>query len=213
MGGIVMKMTIMAYAYPIILRGVVKEQLSKYYSRDNIKDLNEKIHNEYRAIIKRSPDMGGRKNIFMGSYLMGAYLIALYKNTKEKLRLADLDEIISDGLKNFRFIKKRMSKIDLLSVSYKNKIKQAGEWCKRNKEKYPTNWQVEVRDKENPDLTHIVFSKCGLCFMCKSEGVPEFISSLCVTDYITMSFAKCKLDRPTTLGKGSNCCDFYITRE
>jgi hypothetical protein len=44
--------------------------------------------------------MGGRKNIFMGSYLMGAYLIALYKNTKDKLSLNDLDEIISDGLNN-----------------------------------------------------------------------------------------------------------------
>jgi hypothetical protein len=27
-----------------------------------------------------------------------------------------------------------------------------------------------------------------------------------------MSFAKCKLERPTTLGKGDTCCDFYITR-
>ncbi|QAA32800.1 hypothetical protein C1I91_14760 [Clostridium manihotivorum] len=207
-----MKMTIMAYVYPIILRGVVKEQLCKYYSKDNMKVLSKKIHNEYRAIIKRSPDIGGRKNLFMGSYLMGAYIIALYKNTKDKLSITELDGIISEGLKNFHYMKKHMSKVDLLSVNYKNKIEQAGKWCKKNKDKYPTNWQVEVKDKENPNLTHIVFTKCGLCFLCKSEGVPEIISSLCVTDYITMSFAKCKLERPTTLGKGSDCCDFYITR-
>lgn len=207
-----MKMTIMAYVYPIILRGVVKEQLCKYYSKDRMKVLSKKIHNEYRAIIKRSPEIGGRKNLFMGSYLMGAYLIALYKSTKDKLSIAELDEIISEGLKNFHYMKKHMSKVDLLSVNYKNKIEQAGEWCKRNKDKYPTNWQVEVKHKYNPDLTHIVFTKCGLCFLCKSEGAPEFISSLCATDYITMSFAKCKLERPTTLGKGSDYCDFYITR-
>lgn len=207
-----MKKTIMAYVYPIILRGVVKKQLYKYYSKDNLKVLSKKIHNEYRAIIKRSPDIGGRKNLFMGSYLMGAYLIALYKNTKDKLSIAELDETISEGLMNFDYMKRHMSKVDLLSVNYKNKIEQAGKWCKKNKDKYPTNWQVEVKDKENPDLTHIVFTKCGLCFLCKSEGVPEIISSLCATDYITMSFAKCKLERPTTLGKGSDCCDFYITR-
>jgi hypothetical protein len=207
-----MKMTIMAYAYPMILQSVVKNQLCRYYSKDDIKDLVKKIHNEYRAIVRRSPDIGGNKNLFISSYLMGAYLIAVYKNTKDKLTLADLDKIISEGLNNFEFMKKSMKKEDLLSVSYKNKISQAGEWCKKNKDKYPTNWDVEVKDKENSDLTHIVFTKCALCSLCEKEGVPEFISTLCATDYITMSFANCKLERPTTLGKGNNCCDFYITR-
>jgi hypothetical protein len=207
-----MKMSVMAYAYPIILRSVVKEQLRKYYSRYNIEDLLKKIRKEYKGILRRSPHIGGSKNIFMGSYLMGAYLIALYKNTKDKLSPDDLDLIISEGLKNFEFMKKRMRKIDLLSVEYKNKIVQAGKWCKKNEDTFPDNWQVEVKQQGNPDLTHIVFTKCGLCVLCKNEGVPEFISSLCVTDYITMSFAKCKLERPTTLGKGDTCCDFYITR-
>jgi hypothetical protein len=207
-----MKMSIMAYAYPIILRSVVKEQLYKYYSGYNIDELLKKTGNEYKAILRRSPDIGGSKNIFMGSYLMGAYLIALYKNTRDRLSLSDLDLIISEGLKNFGFMKKRMRKMDLLSTGYKSKIIQAGEWCKKNEDKYPANWQVEVKQQENPDLTQIVFTKCGLCALCKSEGVPEFVSSLCATDYITMSFAKCKLERPTTLGKGDTCCDFYITR-
>lgn len=205
-------MTMMAYAYPMILQSVVKNQLCRYYSKDDIKDLVKKIHNKYREIVRRSPDIGGNKNLFISSYLMGAYLIAVYKNTKDKLTLADLDKIISEGLSNFEFMKKRMKKEDLLSISYKNKISQAGEWCKKNKDKYPTNWYVEVKDKENSDLTHIVFTKCALCFLCEKEGVPEFISTLCATDYITMSFANCKLERPTTLGKGNNCCDFYITR-
>ena len=82
-------------------------------------------------------------------------------------------------------MRKRAKKVDLLSVNYKNKIQCAGEWCKKNKDKYPTNWQVELKDKANPHLTHIVFSKCGLCFLCKSEGVPEIISSLCATDNLS----------------------------
>lgn len=207
-----MKMSLMAYVYPMILRSVVKEQLFKHYSEFNLNELLKKIRNEYKAIVRRSPDIGGSKNIFMGSYLMGAYLIALYKNTRDKLNLADLDFIISEGLQNFEFMKKRMGKIDLLSAGYKNKIVQAGEWCKKNEDKFPANWQVEVKQQENPNLTHIVFTKCGLCVLCKNEGVPEFISSLCATDYITMSFAECKLERPATLGNGDSCCDFYIRR-
>jgi hypothetical protein len=207
-----MKMPIMAYIYPILLSSVVKEQLYKYYSEYNIEYLLKKIRNEYKAILRRSPDIGGSKNIFMSSYLMGVYLIALYKNTRDKLSLAELDFIILEGLKNFEFMKRRMRKVDLLSVGYKSKMIQAGKWCKKYEEKYPANWQVEVKQQENPDLTHVVFTKCGLCVLCKSEGVPEFISSLCNTDYITMSFAECKLERPTTLGNGDTCCDFYITR-
>lgn len=207
-----MKMTIMAYTYPIILRSVVSEQLQKYYSNEDTKDLLNRVHSEYRAIIRRAPDIGGSKNLFMSSYLMGAYLIAIYKNTRDKLSLNDMDKIISEGLNNFEFMKKQMRKVDLLSADYKNKVEHAGEWCKKNKDKYPDNWQVEVKDKSNQNLTHIVFTKCGLCALCRSEGVPEFISSLCATDYITMSFAKCKLERPTTLGKGNECCDFFITR-
>lgn len=206
-----MKMNISSYVYEIILQSHVKDQLCKYYSKDNIKELVKKVHKEYRAIVRRSPDIGGNKNIFISSYLMGAYLIAVYKNTKDKLSIADWNKIISDVLNNFKFIKKRMKKVDLLSVNYKNKIIQAGEWCKKNKDKYPINWQVEVKNKENSNLTHIVFTKCGLCILCKKEGVPEFTASLCKTDYITMSFANCKLERPTTLEKGNNCCDFYIT--
>ena len=207
-----MKISVTAYAYPTILSSIVKEQLCKHYSEHNIEYLLKKISTEYKAILRRSPDIGGSKNIFMDSYLMGAYLISLYKNTKDKLSLEDLDLLISEGLKNFEFMKNSMRKIDLLSVEYKNKIVKAGEWCKKNEKNFPDNLQVELNQKENPDLTHIVFTKCGLCVLCKNEGVPEFIPSLCTTDYITMSFAKCKLERPTTLGKGDTCCDFYITR-
>ncbi len=158
-----MKMTLMAYVYPFILQGVVKKQLSEYYSKDSIKDLAKKIYNEYRSIVGRSPDIGGSKNLFMGSYLMGAYLIAVYKNTNSRLSLIDLDKIISEGLNSFEFMKKRMKKVDLLSESYKNKIAQAGEWCKKNEDNFPANWQVEVKQIENPNLTHIVFTKCSLC--------------------------------------------------
>ncbi|SHI18594.1 L-2-amino-thiazoline-4-carboxylic acid hydrolase [Clostridium intestinale] len=207
-----MKLTIMTYVYPMILSKVVKEQLIKYYSEDNLDYLLKNTGNEYKEILRRSPDIGGNKNSFMGTFLMGVYLVALYKNTKDKLSLDDFDLLVADGLRSFKFMKKQMKKEDLLSIEYKNKIKLAGKWFKKNEDKYPDNWQVEVRQEENTELTNIVFTKCALCVLCKNEGVGEFISSLCATDYITMSFSNCNLYRPTTLGKGDSCCDFYITR-
>lgn len=168
---------------------------------------------EYKAILKRAPEIGGNKNFFIANYHMGAYLIALYKNTKDTLSIGEFDKIIAKGLNDFSYMKKKMQKKDLLSMKFKEKIIKAGVWCEQNKDVYPTNWLVSVQDEKNPDLTNIVFTRCGLCYLCKNEGVPEFLPSLCETDYITMSFAGCKLERPTTLGKGDDCCNFNITRK
>lgn len=207
-----MKVNIITYVYPYILKNVVKTQLNKYYAKTELTKIMKRTTNCYFKIVKRSPDIGGNKNIFLSSYLMGAYLIALYKNTKDTINIIEFDQMIANGLNNFDFMKKQMSKVDLLSIKYKDKVERAGEWCDYNKDNYPTNWLVSVKDKENSSLTHIVFTCCGLCALGERENVPEIIPSLCATDYITMSFANCRLERPTTLGKGDKCCDFYITK-
>lgn len=207
-----MKFSIMSYMYPFIMKSIVKKQLLKYYNKSTLKNVIANTTKGYIRIIKDCPDIGGSKNIFFSSYVMGAYMISLYKNTRDTIHLEEFDRLIYDGLNDFEFMKKSMRKADLLSIDYKEKIEKAGLWCERNKDKYPTNWLVSVQNKENKDLTHLVFTRCGLCALCERENVPEFISSLCVTDYITMSFANCKLERPTTLGKGDKCCDFNITR-
>lgn len=208
-----MKMIMTAYAYPVILKGVVNDQLLKYFDKAQVKEIIKTTAAEYMKIVKRAPEIGGSKNLFVSNYLMGAYLIALYKTTKDKISIEQLGEVISNGLENFDYMKKLMQKEDLLSKEYKDKIESAGKWCYDNKDKYPDNWLVSVKDKEKTDVTHIVFTRCGLCALCKKENVPEFITLLCATDYITMGLANCKLERPTTLGAGSACCDFHITRK
>ena len=132
--------------------------------------------------------------------------------SSKPLPVSELDKIISGGLNSFSWIKKRMKKMKLLSMEYKRKLAKAGEWCEQNKDVYPTNWLVSVEDIEKPDLTHIVIKRCALCALCQSEGVPFFTPSLCATDYLVMSFADAKLERPTILSNGGSCCDNYITR-
>lgn len=208
-----MKITVTVRIYPFIMRSVVKKQLSVYYPDKEVKKILVPTNKEYLEVVKRAPTIGGSRNMFLSSYLMGAYLIALYKNVRNKLSLEQMNELISNGLNEFSYMKKMMQKEDLLSSKYKQKIRKAGIWCEENKDVYPTNWLVQVKEMDNVNLTHIVFTRCGLCALCQKEGIPEFTPCLCMTDYITMSFANCKLERPTTLGKGDTCCDFYITRK
>lgn len=208
-----MNVTAMVYAYPFIMKSVVKAQLQNYYNKNDLKFIIKKTARGYYRIVKNAPNIGGNRNIFISSYLMGAYLISLHKNTKDIISISEFDNLIADGLNNFEFMKRQMRKTDLLSKEYKDKIESAGRWCDENKDKYPTNWLVSVKDKQDDSLTHIVFTRCGLCTLCEKENVPELTPSLCATDYIAMSFANCKLERPTTMGNGNEYCDFYITRK
>jgi hypothetical protein len=195
------------------MKSVIKKQLLLHYSKMEVKNILSETNKEYVNVIRRAPDIGGNKNVYLSTYLMGAYLIALYKKVRTELSLDQMNEIISLGLNDFSYMKKMMRKYDLLSSEYKQKVYKAGLWLEENRDKYPTNWLVSVKEIDNADLTHIVFERCGLYALCKNEEVPEFTSCLCMTDYITMSFANCNLERPTTLGSGDNCCDFYITRK
>lgn len=208
-----MKITVMSHIYSMVMVGTFKKQLQKHMCSDDIKKIIHLTNKEYKEILKRAPEIGGKKNMFISNYHMGAYLIALYKNTKDKISVEEFRKIIVDGLNDFSFIKRKMKNKDLLSKKFKDKVIKAGIWCEQNKDVYPTNWLVSVKDEKNSDLTNLVFTRCGLCNLCKNEGVPEFLSLLCETDYITMSFAGCKLKRPTTIGNGDDSCDFYITRK
>ena len=197
--------------YGKILTNVLKKQFVK---NPKLQELDTKIIlNEYKKIIKRAPYIGGSKNMCQGSYIMGAYIISVYKTIKNIVSLSELDRMIADGLNSFTFMKKSISKVNMISQEYRDKIRKYGEWCERTSEKYPNNWKVHLENTNNTDMTNMVFTKCALCNMTKEENVPELINSMCATDFITFSFAKCKLTRNSTIGNGDEKCNFIIERE
>ena len=132
-----MKMTAMSWVYPIVMKGAFKNQLQKRFDKNEIKELIRLTNKEYWAVLKRAPEIGGNKNFFIANYHMGAYLIALYKNTKDTLSIGEFSRIIEDGLNDFSFMKRKMQKKDLLSIEFKEKIIKAGAWCEHNIDIYP----------------------------------------------------------------------------
>lgn len=52
-----MKLTAMAYAYPFIMKGIIKKQLKKYYDKAKLKNIITKTTREYKKIVKNSPYM------------------------------------------------------------------------------------------------------------------------------------------------------------
>lgn len=205
-----MKLSFMELAYPLVLDKLVKKQLVKQFDQGYVKKVLSNVHLLYKQILRRAPDWGGCRNIFMKNIYMGSYIIAVYQATKDKISLTDLNGILVDCLNNFSLLKKAMKGRDLSSAEYREKLKKAAVWSQQNRYQYPGNWLLCVPDHRKPNGVYYEFTQCGLCTLCRQEGVPELMPLLCNTDYITIGFAGCKLSRTKTLANGDSCCDFWI---
>jgi len=208
-----MEYTIMANIYPIILNNVVKRELGKYYKNNDIKKLVKCTKIEYFNIINRTPNMGGNKNYYIANMYLGAYLIGLYKNIKEKISLDKYNELIENGFKNSRLLKFKMKRVNYLTTKYQENLFKRTKWAKDNKTKYPWAWQIRIPENKNCDGIYFEFTQCGLCKLCINENVPELTQLMCNTDYLSFSLAGFKLIRTKTLAVGNEYCDFLISKK
>lgn len=208
-----MKLSLMGRVYPLAMDKLLKKQLLRKFDKTYIENVLKKANLNYKQILKRTPDMGGKENIFIKNIYMGSYIIAVYKAAKREIDLPELNRIIVDGLNEFALLKKKMSRTDLSSDAYRGKLKKAAAWAYQNRNKYPGTWLLSVPDHVKPDGVYYEFTQCGLCTLCEQEGEPDLIHLLCNTDYITIGFSGCKLTRTKTLAKGDSCCNFWIQRK
>lgn len=208
-----MKITLIANTYPMLLEGSVKEQLQLHYSQQETKEILKYASLEYKDIIKRTPEIGGKDNMFLDIFYFGAYVVALYKRLRTDLTISELDKIVKEGIESSDFLKKKLIKINPLSDEYKKELMKASKWSTENKLKYPTNWIVNYKENQKNDGLYFEFSNCSLCHLCKQEGVPELMPSLCQIDYTLINLSDCKLERTKTIGTGSHICDFWIRKK
>ena len=52
------------------------------------------------------------------------------------------------------------------------------------------------------------YTECGVCKLCKDEGVPHLAKYMCSLDYLLVDIVGIGLDRTTTIAEGGNKCDF-----
>ena len=207
-----MEYTIIGKVFPIILKNIAKKELKKYFSNIEIKDIIKNTKTEYKNIIYRTPNMGGNKNYYIGIMYLGIYLIALYRNINKKVMLEEYSQLMQNGLRNCTLLKLKMGSVNYFSKKYKKGLYKRTEWAKNNETKYPWTWQIRIpKNKKNKGI-YFEFTKCGLCELCKSENVSELTPLMCEMDFISFSFANCRLVREKTLSNGNEYCDFWIRK-
>jgi hypothetical protein len=205
-----MKMTFVGRLLPFTMGKITNKYLSEYYSVKEIRKIVTSAKADYKAIVKRTPDMGGKANIMLANMFIGAYLIALYRQVRDKISLEAFGKIIEDGCRDLAA--KRSAGFDFFGEDNRKRFNDGMKWADENGEKYPWIWQFKLFDDKERDGVRIVFTRCGLCKLCAAEGLPELTSLLCATDYMTAEMMGVKLEREKMLSTGDDCCDFLYLK-
>ncbi len=183
------------------------------FTQKNIPDLDfksfKKRHKkEYKAMIKRTPSVGGMKeNPLSIVMLMACYALSYYKAGEGRIDEALFAKMInelceSEMMRKFyegRYIfdKKNIAKYEKIAANSK-------------KRKYKDDWVGEFHyDPKVPEF-FITYHQCGICQLAKQEGLFFLVKHMCVMDYPSITYMKGKLLRPKTLVKGDECCDFHV---
>ena len=95
--------------------------------------------------------------------------------------------------------------------AYVSKKKLPGrlKWAeKTHRREYPNDWVVDIRHDVTDADYAMDYTECGICKLCRDEGVPDLAKYLCKLDYVLADLMGLALTRTTTIAEGGTCCDF-----
>ena len=188
-------------------------QFIKQYWKDiDIKNVKRISKNNYKDMIKRTPDIGSlRKNPLRVCLTSGILWLSIYDAMEGKMNQEQFGEMVSATIeapmlkKNFQKqkafdIKTQKKKIE------KNKIANAASDSE-------FNWNTELILGRDENEYTVIYHRCGLCALGKQEHHEELIPYMCKMDYETIAMMGGVLKRKGTIATGADCCDFYICKK
>lgn len=181
----------------------------KQAKRQHLQIDSKAIKQEYRAILTRAKDIG--KSRLMSSYCMGAYFIALNRNTT--LSPEECYALYKDGLSANQLFHKVMGNAD--SYLDAKKLPARKKWsADSHKRKYENDWVVDILEGGANDDFELGYDyhTCGICSLCRDEGCFELAKYLCRMDYVLADMMHMRLVRTQTIAEGATCCDFRYSR-
>lgn len=188
-------------------------QFIKQYWKDiDIKNVKRISKNNYKDMIKRTPDIGSlRKNPLRVCLTSGILWLSIYDAMEGKMNQEQFGEMVSATIeapmlkKNFQKqkafdIKTQKKKIE------KNKIANAASDSE-------FNWNTELILGRDENEYTVIYHRCGLCALGKQEHHEELIPYMCKMDYETIAMMGGVLKRKGTIATGADCCDFYVCKK
>lgn len=189
-----MKYTFVIRTFGLLLNHLVQKEVSNPNT----------IKKEYKEILLRAKDIG-KHNIFITSYALGAYYLAMCRKTN--LSPIENFEILNQGIQNSKIFKLFLGNANsYLSTKQMSKRKSMAK--ESHKRKYQNDWVWDVIDPDNTYDGGYNYYECGICKMFKEENALDLVSYVCKLDYGMFDMIGITLVRTKTLADQDALCDF-----
>ncbi|MDO5695849.1 MAG: L-2-amino-thiazoline-4-carboxylic acid hydrolase [Eubacteriales bacterium] len=189
----------------------IKEYLKEEFGKERAKDIIVSSKKEYRKLLNRAEDIGGRNPMAKNMYFAMVFL-AFHVAYPETFDQRGLEALLAALYRKKGFTKW----IRLLNVNnprhfkmLKKKLLKAANWIDVREAQYPTSWKFRFPDVHR-DGFYYEFTKCPIAEFFKKNGYDELTPLFCQIDYKNIELARGKLYREKTLATGDDVCDFWL---
>lgn len=160
----------------------------------------KKVKREYRAMLARTPDIGGsslEKNLYIA-----AFVFSFYKADPDRITPAIVDEMVTAVFDSpFLVQAHKNKKCTLFTDAVQNKKLRESKASQHSK--YPLDWKFDYRKGEDEFFN--TYTECGICKLGKKEDCFAFVPCLCKMDERSYRYEGGELHRTKTLAEGADC--------
>lgn len=202
-----LKYGIIAKAVELLCFKSALERLAELRPEMNMSDYRKRVKREYRAMLLRTPDIGG-SSLEMNLYI-AAFVFSLHKAEPEKITPDIVNEMVTAVFDSPFMIKAHKNKKCTLFTDKVQDKKLAESRASQNSP-YELDWKFQYRKGNNEFYN--TYTECGICKLGIREKCFEFVPCLCNMDERNYRNEGGKLHRTKTLAQGDDCCDFHVTK-
>ena len=202
-----LKYGIIAKAVELLCFKSALGRLAELRPEMNMRDYRKRVKREYRAMLLRTPDIGG-SSLEMNLYI-AAFVFSLHKAEPEKITPDIVNEMVTAVFDSPFMIKAHKNKKCTLFTDKVQDKKFAESRASQNSP-YELDWKFQYKKGNNEFYN--TYTECGICKLGIRENCFEFVPCLCNMDERNYRNEGGKLHRTKTLAQGGDCCDFHVTK-
>jgi len=207
-----MKYDLYARGIRLLLNRSFRRRLAVSWGERTARDVTGRAKSLYRAIVQRSPSIGGRENPLTMNVLVAAFAAAVYKAADGMISPEEFGQVFSDAVEQspaFTVFAKGMSK-KIFTREWQDKRNRLA--TESQKRAYPADFVSEFVYGDTVSEYGIIYRECGICKLLEREACSELATQMCKFDYVTAKHMHSELIRTKTIAGGDGQCDFWFRK-